>query len=141
MAQNYSNHTRFVPAFHFFVLPILMINVGYQITMAVRGLSAGTVIGAFTSIALLLAALFARLFALKVQDRVIRLEMRLRLAQVLQGPLRDRIEELTVDQLVALRFANDSQLPELTRKALDEKTGRNDLKKAIKDWQADEVRA
>ena len=141
MAQNYSNHTRYVPAFHFFVLPILMVNVGYQITMAVRGFSAGTVIGALTAVALLLAALFARLFALKVQDRVIRLEMRLRLAQVLQGPLRDRIGELTVAQLVALRFANDSQLPELTQKALDEKTGRDDLKKAIKDWQADEARA
>lgn len=141
MAQNYSNHTRFVPAFHFFVLPVLMVNVGYQITMAVRGFSAGTVIGALTSVALLLAAVFGRVFALKVQDRVIRLEMRLRLEQVLQGPLRARIGELAVDQLVALRFANDSQLPELTQKALDEKTGRDDLKKAIKDWQADEVRA
>lgn len=141
MAQNYSNHTRYVPGFHFFVLPMLMVNVGYQISMAVRAFSAGTVIGALTAVALLLAALFARLFALKVQDRVIRLEMRLRLAQVLQGPLRDRIGELAVDQLVALRFASDSQLPELTQKALNEKTGRNDLKKAIKDWQADEARA
>lgn len=140
MAQNYSNHTRFVPAFHFFVLPVLMVNVGYQITMAVRGFSAGTVIGALTSVALLLSALFGRLFALKVQDRVIRLEVRLRLAQVLQGPLRDRIGELTISQLVALRFASDLELPALTQKALDQKTERDDLKKAIKDWQADEVR-
>jgi uncharacterized membrane protein YciS (DUF1049 family) len=141
MAQNYSNHTRFVPAFHFFVLPVLMVNVGYQIAMAVRGFSAGTVIGALTSVALLLAALFARLFALKVQDRVIRLEVRLRLQQVLPQDLRARIDEVTLDQMVGLRFASDAELPELTRKALNERASRNELKKAIKDWQADEARA
>jgi Family of unknown function (DUF6526) len=141
MAQNYSNHTRFVPAFHFFVLPVLLVNVGYQITMAIRGFSAGTVIGAFTSIALLLAALFGRLFALKVQDRVIRLEMRLRLMQVLPQDLRGRISELRLDQLIGLRFASDAEIAELMRKALDERSSRDELKKAIKDWQADEVRA
>jgi uncharacterized membrane protein YciS (DUF1049 family) len=141
MAQNYSNHTKFVPAFHFFVLPILLVNVGYQITLAVRGFSAGTVIGALTSVALLLAALFARLFALKVQDRVIRLEVRLRLQQVLPPDLRARIDEVTLDQMVGLRFASDAELPELTRKAFNERASRNDLKKAIKDWQADEARA
>jgi uncharacterized membrane protein YciS (DUF1049 family) len=141
MAQNYSNHTRFVPAFHFFVLPVLMVNVGYQIAMSVRGFSAGTVIGALTSVALLLAALFARLFALKVQDRVIRLEVRLRLQQVLPQDLRARIDEVTLDQMVGLRFASDAELPELTRKALNERASRNELKKAIKDWQADEARA
>ncbi|HET9400983.1 MAG TPA: DUF6526 family protein [Candidatus Acidoferrales bacterium] len=141
MAQNYSNHRKFVPAFHFFTLPVLLLNVGYQVTQSVRFFSSGTVIGALTAVAILLAALFGRVFALKVQDRVIRLEMRLRLMEVLPPELRARIAELTLDQLVGLRFASDGELPELTRKALTERTKRDDLKKAVTNWQADEVRA
>lgn len=141
MAQNYSNHRKFVPAFHFFTLPVLLLNVGYQVTQSVRFFSAGTVIAALTAVAILLAALFGRLFALKVQDRVIRLEMRLRLMEVLPPDLRERIGELALDQLIGLRFASDAELPGLTRKALSERTKRDDLKKAITNWQADEVRA
>jgi len=85
---------------------------------------------------------FARIFALKVQDRVIRLEMRMRLQQVLPPDLRGRIPEFAVGQLVALRFAGDAELPELARKVLDEKlTDRSAIKKMIRDWQPDELRA
>lgn len=141
MAQNYANHRRFVPAFHFFTLPVLLLNVGYQVTQSVRYFSAATVIAALTAVAILLAALFGRLFALKVQDRIIRLEMRLRLAQILPADLRERIGELTPDQLVGLRFASDAEITELARKALNERTRKDDLKKAVTNWQADELRA
>ena len=141
MAQNYANHRRFVPAFHFFTLPVLLLNVGYQVTQSVRYFSAATVIAALTAVAILLAALFGRLFALKVQDRVIRLEMRLRLTQILPADLRERIAELSPDQLVGLRFAGDAEITELARKALNERTRKDDLKKAVTNWQADELRA
>lgn len=141
MAQNYANHRRFVPLFHFFTLPILLLNVGYQISQTIRFFSAATLIAALTAIAILFAAVFGRVFALRVQDRVIRLEMRLRLAQILPQELRERIGELTPDQLIGLRFAGDAELAELARKALNERTRKDDLKKAITNWQADELRA
>jgi len=87
-------------------------------------------------------ALFARMFALTVQDRVIRLEMRLRMQQVLPQDLRGRIPEFTVGQLVSLRFASDAELTALARKVLDEKlTDRKTIKKLIRDWQPDLLRA
>jgi hypothetical protein len=94
------------------------------------------------AIALLLAALYGRMFALAVQDRLIRLEMRLRMEGVLPTELRPRISEFSVNQLVALRFASDAELPELASKVLaanlqDRKT----IKQMIRNWQADDLRA
>jgi hypothetical protein len=80
--------------------------------------------------------------ALAVQDRVIRLEMRLRLQEVLPADLRPRITDLTRQQFVCLRFASDSELPDLVRQILSgslKSTG--DIKKAVKDWQGDYLRA
>ncbi len=91
-----------------------------------------------------LIALFvmARNSTLAVQDRLIRLEMRLRLAGVLPADLRPRIPEFTVPQLISLRFASDAELPALARKVLDEKlTERKAIKRLVKDWQADYLRA
>ena len=140
--QNFENHARFVPAFHFFVAPVFLLNVVWSIVRVVRNFSVGTIMALLVAIALFLLAFTARIFALTVQDRVIRLEMRLRMQQLLPADLRGRISEYTVDQLVALRFASDVELPALARKVLDEKlTNRKAIKRMVQDWQADLLRA
>ena len=141
--QNLKNHVRFVPLFHMFVLPVFLINlVGAIIHLVRAGISYGSVLGVLMALALFILAFFARVFALTVQDRVIRLEMRLRLAEVLPVDLRPRIPEFTVAQLVSLRFASDAELPALARKVLDEKLdNRKAIKQLVKDWQGDYLRA
>ena len=140
--QNFENHARFVPAFHFFVAPVFLLNVVWSIVRVVRNFSVGTIMALLVAIALFLLAFTARIFALTVQDRVIRLEMRLRMQQLLPVDLRGRIPEYTVDQLVALRFASDVELPALARKVLDEKlANRKTIKRMVQDWQADLLRA
>jgi hypothetical protein len=141
--QNFQNHTRLVPPFHMFVLPVLLVNLGWTIYHLVKiGISFESVFGIVLALALLLLALFARIFALTVQDRIIRLEMRLRLAEVLPVDLRPRISEFTVGQLVSLRFASDAELPALARKVLDDKLDeRKAIKQLVKDWQGDYLRA
>jgi Family of unknown function (DUF6526) len=92
--------------------------------------------------ALLLGMLYARLFALAVQDRVIRLEERVRYERILPEELRWRADELTVNQFVSLRFASDDELPQLMRKVLDDKlTERKAIKQLIKNWRPDYLRA
>ncbi|HKV03519.1 MAG TPA: DUF6526 family protein [Candidatus Acidoferrales bacterium] len=140
--QNFQNHVRLVPTFHFVVLPILLLNFVWSIVGVIRTFSFGTVVSLLLAIALVLLAFNARLFALTVQNRVIRLEMRMRLEQLLPADLRTRVPEFTVDQLVALRFAGDAELPELARKVLQENLkDRTAIKKLVRDWQADFVRA
>ncbi|MGC2333141.1 MAG: DUF6526 family protein [Candidatus Acidiferrales bacterium] len=140
--QNFENHAKTVPAFHFVVLPIFLLNIIWSIVRVVRQPSFGTTVSLLVAIALLLLALTARMFALTVQDRVIRLEMRLRLQQLLSQDLRPRIPEFTLDQLVSLRFASDAELPELAPKVLDEKlSDRKAIKKLIRNWHPDFLRA
>lgn len=140
--QNLANHAKLVPAFHFFVLPMLAINLVSSIIHAVHSFSVRSVIAVLTAAALVLLALYARMFALTVQDRVIRLEMQLRLQNLLPTDLRSRIPELTVSQLVALRFASDAELPELARKVLAENLAeRKAIKQLVRDWQPDNLRA
>jgi hypothetical protein len=103
---------------------------------------AATIIAATTALALLLVAFFARIFALRVQDRVIRLEMRMRLQQLLPTDLQARIGDFRPGQLVALRFASDADLPELARAVLrDDIQDGKAIKLMIKDWKADHLRA
>ena len=142
MAQNFENHTKLVPAFHFFVLPVLAINLVWSIERAWKFFSAGTLISALLAAALVLLALVGRMFSLTVQDRVIRLEMQLRLQSVLPPDLRARIPEFNVAQFVSMRFASDAELPELARKVLDEHlTDRKAIKKLVRNWQPDLLRA
>jgi hypothetical protein len=142
MAQNLQNHAKYVPAFHFFVLPVLVFNFVWAIVRVVRMRSAGSVEALVVALALVLLALYARMFALAVQDRLIRLEMQLRMQGVLPVNLRPRIPEFTVNQLVALRFASDAELPALAGRVLGENVNdRKTIKKLIQNWQADDLRA
>jgi hypothetical protein len=140
--QNLQNHTKLVPGFHFFVLPVLVINLIWSIVDMVHGFSAQSTRSAVVALALLMLAFTTRLMALTVQDRVIRLEMRLRLQQLLPADCRSRIPEFTVGQLVSLRFAGDAELPDLARKVLQDKvTNRKAIKQLVRDWQPDFLRA
>jgi Family of unknown function (DUF6526) len=140
--QTYENHTRFVPAYHMVLSGILMINLGWSVYQAFHAPSVGAVVSLLLAVGLLMLAFFARIFALTVQDRVIRLEMRLRMGQVLPPDLRGRILEFSRGQLVALRFASDEELPELARKVLAEKIEEGKaIKKMIKHWNPDYLRA
>jgi len=140
--QNFENHAKVFPPFHFVVLPIFLLNILWSIYRLVHAFSMEAVVSLLLAIAFLFFAFSARIFALTVQDRVIRLEMRLRMMQVLPAELRARIPEFTVGQLVALRFADDAELPGLAHKVLDEKlTDRKAIKKLVRNWQADLLRA
>ena len=140
--QSFENHTRIVPAYHMVAFPILAINLLWSLYRVIRNFSADAVVGLLLAFALVIIFLFARLFTLTVQDRVIRLEMRLRLERLLPADLQPRIPDLTVSQLVALRFASDEELPALTRRVLTENiTDRKVIKQMIQKWNPDNLRA
>jgi len=140
--QNFENHAKFVPVFHFVVAPIFLINLIWAVRDVIVRFSAQSVRGLLVAFALLAGCFLARTFALTVQDRVIRLEMRLRLQELLPPDLRARIQEFTLAQLVSLRFAGDAELPALARKVLDEKIAdRKVIKRLVQNWQPDFLRA
>jgi Family of unknown function (DUF6526) len=140
--QSFRNHAKVFPPFHFVVLPILLANFVWSIYRLIKIFSVASVMSLLVAFALLMLAFSARVMVLAVQDRVIRLEMRLRMQQVLPVDLRGRIGEFQVGQLVALRFAGDAELPDLSRKVLQDKiTDRKAIKQLIRDWQPDHVRA
>jgi hypothetical protein len=141
--QSFKNHTKFVPAFHFFVLPVLVINFGTQLYLWIKlGFMPLQFFTVLLAAVLFLGILYGRIFALSVQDRLIRLEEQLRYERVLPEELRWRADELTVAQFVSLRFASDDELPLLVRKVLDEKlTERKTIKQLIKNWKPDNLRA
>jgi hypothetical protein len=141
--QNFANHTKFVPAYHFFAVPVFVANFVWSLfRLRTLGFSFAGVFGVLLAAALVVLVFAARLFALAVQDRVVRLEERLRYVQVLPAELLARTAELTTAQIVALRFASDAELPALTRKVLDEKLlERKAIKQLIKNWRPDYLRA
>src|SRR5687767_6448345 len=147
MEQIYRNHRKFVPLYHFVTLTVLLVNLGGSIYRLVAGYPFemplfDRVLGVLVALALISIFFYARIFALTVQNRVIRQEMRLRLAEVLPADLKSRIPELATGQLVGLRFASDEELPELTRKVLDERIrSGNAIKRMVRHWQADHLRA
>ena len=138
-AQTFQNHRKLVPLFHYLTLPILIGNVLVAAYYVVRAPGLPSVWALLMGVALFLGALFARVFSLAAQDRVIRLEERLRMLQLLPEPLRTRIPEFTRDQVIALRFASDAELPELAAAVLQGNVQkRDDIKKMIKSWRADD---
>jgi hypothetical protein len=141
-AQTFKTHARFLPAYHFFVVPVLLINMLNTIRYLWLMPTLGTAFQVVVAAALATLGLLARTQTLTVQDRVIRLEMRLRLREVLPPDLQPRINELSRGQLVALRFAGDAELPALVREVLDGRlTTSKDIKTKIKHWQPDWLRA
>jgi len=141
--QNFATHGKFFPPFHFFVIPVMAINF---IWSTYRWTVAGFSLDGFERVLLAAALLVGfgtvRRMALTVQDRVIRLEERLRYERVLPADLKVRIGEFTVTQLIALRFASDLELPVLARKVLDDKINeRKAIKQMVKTWKPDYLRA
>jgi hypothetical protein len=139
--QSYSKHTRWYPLFHFVVVPLLVLNF---LEHAVRIFTnTGTerteqIFWTILSITLILLALSARLMALKAQDRVIRLEERLRCAQLLPPDTANRANGLTPSQLIALRFASDEELAALVERTLNgEFASTKEIKQAIRTWRPD----
>ncbi len=140
--QTFANHIKYDPPFHFFLIPVLLINIIVVGFFFVRSIieGRGWLIGLWlliVSLALLVTAGRMRSYATHVQDRVIRLEERLRLAALLPEPLRSRTSELSDTQLIGLRFASDQELAGLVQRALDEKLDRTQIKKAITNWRPD----
>ena len=141
--QNYSNHVKWVPTFHFFVVPVFTLNLGWSVYRLIRpGFTWDGLIHFLMALARVIFMFNARLFALRVQDRVIRMEERQRFSRLLPDDLKPRFGEFTPAQLVALRFAGDDELPELARKVLNDKlTNIKAIKQMVKHWRADYLRA
>jgi hypothetical protein len=142
--QTYANHTRFDPPFHFFLAPVFilglilsLIHFFYHLRESDMRDNIHSFLLILLAVAMITLLLKIRLYSLKVQDRIIRLEERLRLTQLLSEPLRSRIPELTEDQLIGLRFASDAEVPKLVERALNEKLKRKDIKKSIQNWRPD----
>ena len=141
--QNLQNYARYDPPYHFVLLPLLLLNFIYQVVVLVRHLGdewMGPAVGVVLAIALMLLAFKARTFPLKAQDRVIRLEERLRLGLLLPESLRTRIPELTEGQLIALRFASDGEVAELVRTTLEKKLDPKQIRESIRTWRPDYFR-
>jgi len=140
--QTYKNHARFFPLYHFIVTPILLINFFNAARHLYLRPNLSTAWALVVAFALVGLALAARVMALKVQDRVIRLEMRLRMQQVLPADLCARAQALTPGQLVALRFASDAELAGLVNQVLaGELKSQKEIKQKIQNWTGDYLRA
>lgn len=139
--QTFETHVRRVPTPFAAGALFGLAAVLYGIYSAVTGPSIDSAVALLSSMGLMVAIASARTNALRVQDRIIRLEMHVRLRHLLPADLQSRIGELTLAQLVSLRFASDAELPALTRRVLDEKlTDRKAIKQLITNWQADSLR-
>jgi len=139
--QTLKNHAKFVPVYHFVAFPLLVLNLGWAWFRLYQLRTMDSLVAALTAVALVIVFFLARIFALQVQDRVIRLEMRLRLREVLPLGLHPRIMNFTPAQLVAMRFASDAELPDLAVAVLrDHIHDKKVIKQMIKDWTADHLR-
>jgi hypothetical protein len=138
--QNFANHTRYDPFFHFFILPVFSLLLLASIVHLFMRPSLHSAVLVIVALAMAAIIFKLRLYPIKVQDRVIRLEERLRLATLLDPALRPRIAEFTESQLIALRFASDAELPALAARALNEKLAATEIKKAIRQWRPDNWR-
>ena len=136
--QTYQNHVRWVPMFHFVVAPIFLLNFIWALYRMATGFSAESAITVLVALGLIFTFFFSRVFALAAQDRVIRLEERLRMATLLPDDLKPRINDFSSGQLIALRFASDAELGDLARKVIEENIEhQKKIKECIKTWKPD----
>ncbi len=139
--QSLANHSRVVPGFHYLTGTLALAYLVLAIVQLVRQPGLSSLGGVLVALILILLGWYVRIFPLKAQDRVIRLEERLRLARLLPADLQPQIESLSVGQLAALRFASDAEIPALVRRVVAEKlTSRQAIKELIKDWRPDHLR-
>ena len=139
--QSAANHARMVPGFHYVAGPFALINLVWSLYRVVTRPGADAYAALVVAVTLLLTLWYARVFPLAVQDRLIRLEERLRLARVMPPEMQQRCDGLTAAQLIALRFASDAELPQLVTKVLDENiASRVQIKGMIRDWRPDHMR-
>ena len=138
--QNYANHTRWLPVWHFFAFPMLGLNALWSLVGLRNGPTLEVLFDIGVALALLVVVGLVRVSPLTVQDRLIRLEERLRMERLLPDDLKARLDDLTLQQIIALRFASDGELEALTRKALDEKAEPKAIKQAIRSWRPDHQR-
>lgn len=138
--QSLANYKRRQLPFHFFIAPVLITNLIVVIVYLVLHPGLLTAWLLIVSAALLMLAFLARINPIKVQNRLICLEERLRLTALLPEPDRARIPELTERQLIALRFASDAEIPHLVAEAVKSNLGPKDIKKSIQNWRPDHSR-
>jgi uncharacterized membrane protein len=138
--QNLKNHTRWFPPFHFFILPLLLLNFIFSIYITIHDwprFQHTHLWWIVMAVVFFIMAGIARGSAIKVQDRLIRLEERLRLAALLPAAERHHIDELSIKQLLALRFASDAELPALVHKTLSQNLEPKAIKESITTWRPD----
>jgi uncharacterized protein DUF6526 len=139
--QNFDNHTRRHPPFHFFVAPVMVINFIVAIVQFVRAPGLGSGWWIMVSAALVVMMFLTRINALRVQDRIIRLEERLRFQQLLTPALVERTGQLSPAQICALRFAGDDELEELVTQTIAGRFAQpKEIKRAVRNWRADTFR-
>jgi hypothetical protein len=138
--QSFANHTRLDPAFHFFLLPLGIVAIILSVIHIIHHPSMASTLLVVLAIGFFMIAGKSRGYSLKVQDRIIRLEERLRLAMLMPDAARSRIGELTESQLIALRFASDAELPGLAMRALNEGLTKKQIKSSIQSWRGDHFR-
>jgi hypothetical protein len=140
-SQNFANHTRWHPPFHFFVLPVMLINFVWSVVTFAKAPGRDSAWWMVVSLALTMLALFLRTYVVKLQDRIIRLEEKLRYRQLLSPALVQQTGALTIRQVVALRFAGDDELEELVSATIAGRfANTKDIKQAIQHWRADTFR-
>ena len=138
--QNFANHTRFDPPFHFFAFPIIALTIIVAIVHCYQRPSWFSAWEVVFVVAVFVITFRTRTYAVKLQDRIIRLEERVRLAGLVSEPLCSRIGELSESQLIGLRFASDGEVSALVQETLSKQLSRDDIKKAVKDWRPDYFR-
>ena len=139
--QSFESHAKIVPGYHKVTAPLLLLPTLYFGYLLVLDFSVERAAVLLFSVGVIFVAFYARFFPLGVQDRLIRLEERMRMERLFPADLKARIPEFTPAQCVALRFASDEELPGLARRVLEQgMTDRNEIKRAVKSWRADHAR-